>query len=316
MRLHLYIFIFLLGFGCKKTEPSQPGASASQADTLNGQKFSEPRQVMGIAIVYPADNIIDIAAETAGLVKTVQAQLGVLLKKGQVILHLDDAVDAAQLAQVQSRQMTQQEVINVELADQEILRVKINKAQADVARNEALIQGKAVTAKELQDSREIVKELQAQMDLKKAVVEREKRKLQEYAAEQGYQRTVRQKKTVVAPADGMFITLDIEPGEYLNAQTTIGKFAPAGPVIALTEIDELFADRIQIGQKAIIRSQGRTDVLASGTVILAPPYLRKKSLFSEGAANLEDRRVREVRVQLDDASQVLLGARVECLITL
>lgn len=315
MRVYLYIFIFLLAFGCKKTEPNQP-ETTSPADTLSSQKISEPRQVMGIAIVYPADNIIDIAAETEGLVKMVQVELGVPLKKGQVILQLDDAVDAAQLVQVQSRQETQQEIIQVELADQEILKVKIHKAEADVARNEALFQGKAVTAKELQDSRDIVKELQAQMDLKKAVVEREKRKLQEYSAELGYQRIVRQKKTVIAPADGLFITLDIEPGEYLNAQTTIGKFAPAGPVIALTEIDELFADRIQIGQKAIIRPQGQTEVLATGTVILAPPYLRKKSLFSEGASNLEDRRVREVRVQLEEASQVLLGARVECLITL
>jgi len=49
-------------------------------------------------------------------------------------------------------------------------------------------------------------------------------------------------------------------------------------------------------------------------VILASPYLRKKSLFADNSANLEDRRVREVRVQLDNPENVLIGARVECII--
>jgi hypothetical protein len=49
-------------------------------------------------------------------------------------------------------------------------------------------------------------------------------------------------------------------------------------------------------------------------VVLASPYLRKKSLFADKAGDLEDRRVREVRVQLDQPEKVLLGARVECVI--
>lgn len=49
-------------------------------------------------------------------------------------------------------------------------------------------------------------------------------------------------------------------------------------------------------------------------MILASPYLRKKSLFADNSANLEDRRVREVRVQLDNPENVLIGARVECII--
>ena len=71
---------------------------------------------------------------------------------------------------------------------------------------------------------------------------------------------------------------------------------------------------MKIGQKAIVRPQGSRDVLTTGTVVLASPYLRKKSLFADNAANLEDRRVREVRVQLDDPTKVIIGARVECVI--
>jgi len=54
----------------------------------------------------------------------------------------------------------------------------------------------------------------------------------------------------------------------------------------------------------------------TGKVILAAPYLRKKSLFSDKVDNLEDRRVREVRVQLDSTETLLIGSRVECIIEL
>jgi hypothetical protein len=94
----------------------------------------------------------------------------------------------------------------------------------------------------------------------------------------------------------------------------MSEFAPVGPVMAITEIDELFADKVKEGQIAEIRLQGDTVIIGSGKVILAAPYLRKKSLFSDKADNLEDRRVREVRVQLDSSTRILIGSRVECII--
>jgi hypothetical protein len=51
-------------------------------------------------------------------------------------------------------------------------------------------------------------------------------------------------------------------------------------------------------------------------VIFTSPYLKKKSLFADKADNLEDRRVREVRVELSPKSQVLIGSRLECVIEL
>jgi hypothetical protein len=56
------------------------------------------------------------------------------------------------------------------------------------------------------------------------------------------------------------------------------------------------------------------DKLTTGTVYLLSPYLSKKSLFSDGAANMEDRRVREVRILLDNGNRVIIGNRVECVI--
>ncbi|HSY62439.1 MAG TPA: HlyD family efflux transporter periplasmic adaptor subunit, partial [Cytophaga sp.] len=119
-----------------------------------------------------------------------------------------------------------------------------------------------------------------------------------------------------APLDGKILSVDTKLGATVSTSTNLSDFAPEGPVMAITEIDELFADQIKIGQPAYVRAQGDTVVLAKGKVILAAPYLRKKSLFSDKVDNLEDRRVREVRVQLDSTETLLIGSRVECIIEL
>ena len=93
-------------------------------------------------------------------------------------------------------------------------------------------------------------------------------------------------------------------------------FAPEGPLMAVTEVDELFADKVKEGMSAYIRPQGKTDTLATGKVFLTSPYLRKKSLFADAASDMEDRRVREVRVLLDQHARALIGSRVECVIQL
>jgi len=82
------------------------------------------------------------------------------------------------------------------------------------------------------------------------------------------------------------------------------------------EVDELFADRVAVGQAAGIRRQGGSEILATGKVVSVAPDLKQKSLFSDEIGKLEDRRVREVRIRLDPpaGSPLLLGARVECIL--
>jgi hypothetical protein len=53
-----------------------------------------------------------------------------------------------------------------------------------------------------------------------------------------------------------------------------------------------------------------------GKVFLASPSLRKKTLFLDNSSNMEDRRVREVRILLEDTSKVLIVQKVECVILL
>jgi hypothetical protein len=110
--------------------------------------------------------------------------------------------------------------------------------------------------------------------------------------------------------------LDITLGSLVTPQKSIGVFAPESPLSAWCEIDELFADEVEIGQKAYVRYQGTTDPLVFGIVSFAGPYLRRKSIFSDEVGDLQDRRVREVRITLDPETSLLFGSRVECVILL
>ena len=86
--------------------------------------------------------------------------------------------------------------------------------------------------------------------------------------------------------------------------------------MAKTEIDEIYAERIKTGQKAIILSQTSGDTLARGTVFFAADYLKAKSLFKDQSTELEDRRIREVHIKIEEGQKPLIGSRVDCIILL
>ena len=121
-------------------------------------------------------------------------------------------------------------------------------------------------------------------------------------------------KIIEAPVDGQLLSLDITIGSMIPSGQAFGAFAPQSPMTAFCEIDELFASRIKTDQKSVIRTEGMTDTLALGRVVFVGPYLRKKSLFSDDVSQLEDRRIREVRIRLEPNLSLLYGQRVECVI--
>ncbi len=151
----------------------------------------------------------------------------------------------------------------------------------------------------------------AQADLEEAQAS-----VKEVSAEANYLSQLKDKKRIYAPEDGMMLNWDVKVGQAVAAGTKLGDFAPDGNLIAITEIDELYALKVKLGQKVNVNMQGTTNLLTKGTVTYCAPYLSKKSIFSDRADNLEDRRVREVHVRVANPKAVLIGSRVECIILL
>jgi HlyD family secretion protein len=307
--LIFYMAASLMLFSCGNDKKEK---AVALADSLAKVSPLTVDKVMGIAIIEPSDQIASLASESNGLIEKIEVKAGESITKGQVILRLNNDLENAQIQQAQSKIASQKQAITAAEASLSQLRTQLDKSNRDLSRDQGLYDGKALTKDALDNSKYAVDNIEKQIATQKVAIEQQKVKISEINADINYYKTLLQKKVVIAPQSGVLLSLNVHLGEFLASSQSIGDFAPTGPTIALTEIDELFASKIKVGQKAQIRNQGSEEVLATGTVILTSPYLRKKSLFSENSSNLEDRRVREVRVQIDDASKVILGARVEC----
>jgi HlyD family secretion protein len=299
--------ILLSSCGGKKEEPKKKSSDYN---------LKNIKELVGIARIEPENKISPIGAEIAGRVVEILVKEGEPVKKGQLIMLLDDSAESAQVEQSTSKLATRNQRVNSLQAKVEAIKIKVEAADVERKRDRALAHAKAGTEKAATDSETAYNNLRADLIIAQADLQEAKSGVNEVSAETNYLSKMREKKRVYAPADGMMLNWDVKLGQAIAAGTKLGDFAPAGGLIAITEVDELYALKVKTGQRVTINLQGTKQVLTSGSVVYCAPYLSKKSIFSDRADNLEDRRVREVRVRVDNPSAVLIGSRVECIIKL
>ena len=279
-------------------------------------KLSKIDQLVGIARIEPESKICPIGSEIPGRVVSILVSEGEAVKKGQLIMLLDESSEQAQVQQSTSKTATRQQRVKSLEAKIAAIGIKLNAADVERKRDRSLANAKAGTEKAAMDSETTFKNLEADLIIAKADLAEAVAGVNEINAESNYLSQLKNKKRVYAPEDGMMLNWDVKLGQAIAAGTKLGDFAPAGNLMAITEIDELYALKVKNGQKVSINLQGTSDKLSSGIVIYCAPYLSKKSIFSDRADNLEDRRVREVHVRVDNPKAVLIGSRVECIISL
>ncbi len=305
----LWVALFSSACGNKESAATDPAMVAPDTPLVINQ-------VTGLARIEPPQEIITLNTPEKGYVKEVRFSENQRVQKGDVLAQLDDEVERAQLRQAQSRLQTQHAAIDAAKATLAALQVKLAEARNTLERNQRLLKGNAATQQDIDNSRFAADDLANQVAAQEAQITREQGRLGELQADVAYYEVLVARKTLRAPLTGLFLSTDIKPGAFLSDNTILGEFAVDGPYQAAAEVDELFADKVKLNQKASIRLQGELDPIATGKVVYVAPYLKKKSLFSDSPDNLEDRRVREVRIALDNNNSVLIGSRVECVIQL
>jgi len=283
---------------------------------LEKYKVKAIDQIIGVARIEPAAKISPIGSESAGKIIQIHVQEGQFVKKGTLLLTLDQSLDVAQLQQSEAKLLTKQQRSKSLEAKIAALELKIEIADSERNRDRNLANAQAGTQKAAFDSENIYKNLKAELTIAKADLAEANAALGETKMELNYTKKLSDKKNIYAPADGMVLNWDVKQGQTVTIGNKLGDFAPKGDLIATTEVDELFAMKVKNGQRAAINIQGTKERLSTGTVVYCAPYLSKKSIFNDRADNLEDRRVREVRVRIDKPEAVLIGSRVECIISL
>lgn len=273
-------------------------------------------RIVGVARVEPEDGLMTLTAGSSGRVLDIMMDENQSIAKGHQLLTLETDLERSQLSQAKSKVGTQQAAISAQQAALAGLKVQLQNAQATFRRNTELHQGKALTKQVLDDSKTTLDKLIQDIDQTEANIRQAKSRLAEINTDIGYYQTILNKKQVTALVAGKVLNVLIKKGDYIGNDTPLADFAPEGPLFAKTEVDELYAERVKVGQKAYVVSQTTGDTLATGVVSYAADYLKQKSLFKDQATELEDRRVRDVSVRLDEGQMPLIGSRVDCVILL
>ncbi len=307
-----FITITILS-SCNKKEKEK--AEKAKADSL-ATIPSTNKQILGVARIEPEDGILSLTAGANGKVLEVLIKENQIVQKGQSLLMIDNSIENAQLFQSESKIGTQKAMIAVSQSNLEVAKVSLKNAFENYQRNLRLFEGNAQTKQAVEDSKALVDKLMKDVEASTANIEQSKSRMKELEADIIYYSTIVNQKKVNSLVSGKVLKVTVKTGDYINNTTQIAEFAPKGSLIAKTEVDELYAEKIQIGQKAFIISQTTGDTLAHGSVSYTADYLKQKSLFKDQATEQEDRRVRDVSIRLESGKMPLIGSRVDCVILL
>ena len=295
-------------------------ASCSNKDEQKNKKVestapNEITQVVGIARIEPEKGLLYIYSNANGKIESVNAIENDVVKQNSVLITLTQQTDEAELSMEKSKIASQNSAIESAEASAKAIQSDLQKAKADVELNEKLLAAKAITAQTLNDSKAKYDKLLFEYNKQLAGVNETKNKLTEIEANIKYKSAIINDKIIKAPFNGKVLQLDVHNGDYITTGQKLGQFAPEGSLVAVTEVDELFADKIKTGMKAEIISQLNGEKIGEGEVVFVAEFLKKKSLFSD-ETTIEDRRVKEVKIRLKSDTKIAINNRVDCIIKL
>ncbi len=293
----------------KKSDSSIPGVSATQTSSNVSVDH-----VIGLARIEPEGKIANLSSPVSGIVKRVLKQENDFVKQGEVLVELDHEIETARLAQVQSKIGTQRAKITSSEFDVNEFSARAANKQKEYNRLTALLSKGSETQQRVDDVETELNVLTTSLNRATANLELAKSELIEIQKEVALNEKQVEQRFIKAPANGRLLSVNAVAGNALDAQISFAEFVPEGKLIARGEIDELFANKVSIGQTARLRLIGRDETITEGKVIYTASSLKRKSLFSEKAGDQEDRRVREIKIELANPESLLINARVECVI--
>ncbi len=303
--------VLLLLAACRGDQANTPAETAIVTPAA-----AEVSQVVGIGRVEPEKDLVDLSSTTDGIITRIFYQAGDSVMQGALLVQLDDELEQLAVRKLQRERGTQRAQIEVEQAGVRSAEARLAHAEQQLTTARQLQQKGAETQQVVDDLANDVRTITADLARASALVKYAEGRLGEIEQELRRAEAEAGKKKLRAPSDGQLLDVLVSPGAALSQFTPYAQFAPAGRKIIRAEVDELFAQRLRTGQRVDIRYTGTTEIIASGEITLLSPYLKRKSIFSEKAGDQEDRRVREIRVALRDDPDLLINAKVECIITL
>ncbi len=310
------VIIILLTLSLLACNDKKEKEVTTEEATKKPETETNINEVVGIGRVVPEKQIIQLAAEVNGVLTKIYKEENQTVVAGEVIATLSNSVENAQLSEAQSRTNLQQQQVLIAEATAIENNAKLNNAENELARLKNLYNKGAETKQKVENAETEYKSIKATISRLKAQVDGAKSQLTESKSSMALVKSRLEQTKIKAPYSGKILEWKIRQGEGVTALQAIAQIAPAGNTIVESEIDESLANKVKNGQTVNIKYLGANEVIAKGTIYFVSDYLKKKSLFSEESGEAEDRRVRVVKILLDNPKEVLLNSRVEVFIAL
>ena len=219
-------------------------------------------------VITPARS--SIAAEITGRVVSVPVAEGDTVRRGQILVELDQTDERAALAQAQAAlaqadaKLRQIQEYALPAAEQALRQAQANLTQAQRSwqRTRDLVAQNFVSHAQLDDAQRNLDVAQSQLHAAELQVASERPGGSDFLLAQTARRAAEtaigaaQAKldaTVIrAPADGVLIGRSVEPGDVAQAGKALMVLAPAGETQIVVNIDEKNLGKLAIGQKALV----------------------------------------------------------------
>jgi len=273
-------------------------------------------EIVAVGKVEPDKNITNLAATSGGVVVEVLKEDGDSVQSGEALVRLNNEIEQIKINQLKSQIQSQHSQIEIEQNNMKNAGLKLGNKKQLLNSTQNLLKKGAESQQVFTDLDTEVKTLELDFDKAKTSVDLALSRLNELTQQLKQAQVEVSEKILRAPFSGTVLNMMLTKGAAVNQYATYAEFAPSGKKIIRAEVDEMFCQDLKMGQKVDVRYAGNDKVIATGTIEMLSPYLKKKSLFSEKANDQEDRRVREVKVLLTDDPDILINSKVECVIKL
>lgn len=192
---------------------------------------------------------VEMKPEASGLIRGMNFREGDLVKKGQVIINLDDREPRLRLEYAESKRQTAE------------VQLKLTRKRLSV--NEQLFKIGAIIRPKLEESQIEVEQSQTQVETAAREVA---------LAQNELARTV-----VKSPIDGVVGTKQVDVGEYVTPQSVMATIMEVGSVYVELGIIERDIERIRMGQRVKVSIDSLPNVTFDGRVDNLSPMIEGKS---------------------------------------
>lgn len=256
----------------RAAEPTPPSNTATKTRTVRAD---------GRIVARPGAQVT-VGAEAAGAVVKVVAHEGLRVKKGEVLLELRHAEQAAALQEARA--------VSFEAA------ARVRAREADLKRSRALVSSGSVARHEADATAEEQRVAAARLAAAQATITRLGAALD--------------RTRVVAPIDGVVVERTIEEGETVVPGTPLFTIVDLDRLRVEAEIDEFDLGRVALGAVAEIRAESFPGQAWKGSVEEIPAALTKRRLRPLDPARPTDTSVLLAKVSLPSGTPLKVGQRV------